>query len=169
MIDTGTNTKKILKGFEELDIELDSIAAIFFTHGDPDHIGGNALFPDTHFYIGKGSKVKEKNRYKFLGDGDIIEIGEIKIQAISTPGHRLGHTIYRIDDENLFTGDALRLKDGKVTPFLRMISSDYDKQVKSIHMIAELGGVKYMFTAHNGFTDRFWFAIQDWHLVKRKK
>ena len=166
LIDTGTNTKKIQTGFAELGIELNSVDAVFFTHGDPDHVGGNALFEDVQFYIGQESKVKEYERYIFVDDRDIIEIGEIKILAISAPGHRLGHTIYQIDDEYLFTGDALRLKKGKATPFLRMISSDYDTQVKSIHMIADLNNIKYVFTAHNGHTNNFEEAFQEWKVTK---
>ena len=162
LIDTGTSAKKLKKGLEFLNIDIHSISDVFFTHGDPDHIGGNSLFKNAQFHIGQESKVNNPTRYNFLQDKAIINIGEIKVQAISTPGHRLGHVIYKIDGECLFTGDALRLKDGYVTPFLRIISSDFDKQVESIKKIAQLEDIRYMFTAHNGYTTNFEEAFKEW-------
>ncbi len=169
MIDTGFSAKKVLEGLEQLKIEPNSISDIFFTHGDPDHIGGNSLFDHAQFYIGQKSKMDNPENYKFLDDNQIIEVGEIKIQAIDTPGHRLGHVVYKIDEEFLFTGDAIRLKDGLIKPFLRIISSDYGKQLKSIEKIAELDNITHLFTAHSGYTKDFEKAVSDWRKLKKKE
>jgi len=162
LIDTGTSAKKLKKGLDQIKIKPKSISDIFFTHGDPDHIGGNSIFHNAQFYIGEKSQVKDPENYKFLTNNEVIKIGEIKIEVISAPGHRLGHMIYRIDDEILFTGDALRLKKGVVKPFLRIISSDYNKQVETIQMISKLSNIEYMFTAHNGYTDDFKKSFDEW-------
>ncbi|MCE7749332.1 MAG: MBL fold metallo-hydrolase [Candidatus Heimdallarchaeota archaeon] len=168
LIDTGTSTKKLLKGLATIGIEPESISNVFLTHSDPDHIGGISLFSHAKRNIGEKSKVKNPEKYQFLDDGEITDVNGIKIHAISTPGHRLGHTAYIIDEEFLFTGDALRLKKGEVQPFLRIISSDFEKQKRTIEMLAELDNISILFTAHNGFTTNFDKAIENWKKVKRK-
>ncbi len=162
LIDAGTSTKKLIKGLTTIGIEPESISSVFLTHSDPDHIGGISLFSHAKIYFGEKSKIKNPEKYQFLHDGEIIDIERIKVQAISTPGHRLGHTAYIVDEEFLFTGDVLRLKQGEVKPFLRIISSDFDKQKKSIEMLAELDNISILFTAHNGFTTNFEKAIEKW-------
>ena len=49
-------------------------------------------------------------------DGDIFEIGDVKIKVIHTPGHTLESVCYLLIDENgndhaLFTGDTLFIGD----------------------------------------------------------
>ncbi|MGB9736240.1 MAG: MBL fold metallo-hydrolase [bacterium] len=48
-------------------------------------------------------------------DKEVINIGGVKIQAISTPGHASHHNVYLIDGA-LFTGDVggIRIKDGPI-------------------------------------------------------
>ncbi|MHA1515303.1 MAG: hypothetical protein ACTSPF_07195 [Candidatus Heimdallarchaeaceae archaeon] len=98
-----------------------------------------------------------------------MEVDGIKIQTISTPGHCLGHTAYIVDEEFLFTGDALRLKNGEVKTFLRIISSDFEKQKRTIEMLAELDNISILFTAHHGFTTNFDKAIEKWKKIKWKE
>ena len=162
MIDTGTSAKKLNQRLSIVGIEPQTITHIFLTHSDSDHIGGISLFDETKLFLGNRSKVKNPENYQFLADGEIIDIDGIKVQAISTPGHRLGHTVYVIDDEFLFTGDALRLKKGVIKPFLRIISSDFKNQLKSIKKISQIKNISILFTAHNGFTTNFEKAIEDW-------
>ncbi len=75
---------------------------------------------------------------------------------------RLGHTAYIVDEEYLFTGNALRLNKSVVKPFLRIISLDFKKQLKSIEMLSQLDNISILFTAHNGFTTNFEKAIENW-------
>ncbi|MHA1218760.1 MAG: MBL fold metallo-hydrolase [Candidatus Heimdallarchaeaceae archaeon] len=169
LIDTGTSTKKLLKGLTTIGIESESISNVFLTHSDPDHIGGISLLNHAKRNIGEKSKVKNPEKYQFLEDGKIIEVDGIKIQTISTPGHCLGHTAYIVDEEFLFTGDALRLKNGEVKTFLRIISSDFEKQKRTIEMLAELDNISILFTAHHGFTTNFDKAIEKWKKIKWKE
>lgn len=53
-----------------------------------------------------------------LGDGDMVMLGNIEIQAISTPGHALAHNAYLVSDHRrspepwfVLTGDALLVGD----------------------------------------------------------
>ena len=43
-----------------------------------------------------------------IGDEDVIEVGDLKLEAIHTPGHTPGSTSFLLDGEPLlFTGDTL--------------------------------------------------------------
>jgi glyoxylase-like metal-dependent hydrolase (beta-lactamase superfamily II) len=47
---------------------------------------------------------------RLLADGDVLDAGSIRVQAIATPGHTPACTTFLIDGR-LFTGDALFLPD----------------------------------------------------------
>ncbi|MHA1199906.1 MAG: MBL fold metallo-hydrolase [Candidatus Heimdallarchaeaceae archaeon] len=162
LIDSGTSAKKVSKALSNLGIKPESISHVFLTHSDPDHIGGLSLFSHAKIFFGEKAKIKNPEKYQFLDDGTIMEVDGIKLQAIATPGHRLGHTAFIIDEEFIFTGDALRLKKGVVEPFLTIISLDPEKQKRSIEMLSQLGNISILFTAHTGFTVNFDNAIEKW-------
>jgi len=42
-----------------------------------------------------------------VADGDLVEIGDVTIEAYETPGHTPGSVTYRVGDESLLTGDTL--------------------------------------------------------------
>lgn len=58
-----------------------------------------------------------------LYDKDILEVGNLKIKALHTPGHTLGHMSYAVYEENrdkaymVFTGDCLFMGDLGRTDF----------------------------------------------------
>jgi hydroxyacylglutathione hydrolase len=145
-----------------MNIIPDSIKNVFITHSDPDHIGSLSLFSEAQIYFGKDSKVDEPHNYTFLENNQIIMVGAIKVQAISTPGHRVGHMCYLIDNEFLFSGDLLRLKAVKIKPFFRFISSDTTLLLKSLQEIAKLENVKMVLTGHSGYTTEFDKSIERW-------
>lgn len=152
VIDAGSSVKGLQKEFLKVNINPEEITDVFITHTDPDHIGGLSIFKDAKTYFGKDSKLKIPDKFNLLGDNDIIMVGSINIQAISTPGHRRGHTSYLIDDEYLFSGDLLRLKAGVVKPFLKFISADFEQLLESLKKVAKLKNVKMLLTAHSGNT-----------------
>jgi glyoxylase-like metal-dependent hydrolase (beta-lactamase superfamily II) len=43
-------------------------------------------------------------------DGDTFSLGEVEVEAISTPGHTLESTCYLVDNKSLLTGDTLFIK-----------------------------------------------------------
>lgn len=164
VVDAGFSTKGMKKELMKMDIIPEKITDVFITHSDPDHIGGLSIFSTAQIYFGKDSKVQHHDNYKFVVNNELILVGAIKVQAISTPGHRLGHTCYLIDNEYLFSGDLLRLKAGKVKPFFKLISADFDQLLESIRKVAKIENVKMLFTAHTGYTTEFDNAIDKWKI-----
>ena len=100
-----------------LDINNSKLKFILETHFHADFISG-------HLELNKKYGVpiifghNAEPAYNFLGkkDGEIIEVGKVKIKIIHTPGHTLESVCYLLIDENgndyaLFTGDTLFIGD----------------------------------------------------------
>ena len=119
VIDPGSDYPKIK---ELLDKKGLIPRFIINTHGHIDHIGGNRDF-DLPVYIHKkdanfltnpllslaafyGSLGKSPKASRLLDDNDIIEIADIKLKVIHTPGHTPGG-ICLYYDGIVFTGDTL--------------------------------------------------------------
>jgi glyoxylase-like metal-dependent hydrolase (beta-lactamase superfamily II) len=123
VIDPGGDEEQILSEVERAGLTIDYIIA---THGHPDHVCGNrrlkeasgaplvmheadAVFfarPEVVKYFSMlGLESSPPADIQVLG-GDVITIGEEKLQVIHTPGHTPGGIcLYNIPD--LFTGDTL--------------------------------------------------------------
>ena len=149
------------------------------THSDGDHVAGISLFKNSVVYLSKqeeqllngeksrffifGNKI-DSEKYEFIKDQQVYTIAGIKIQGILTPGHTPGAMCYLINDTLLFTGDALRLNMGKVEKFYSLFNMNSETAALSIGKITRIPGVRYMFTAHNGYTHNFNDAVKDWSI-----
>ncbi|MCR4722423.1 MAG: MBL fold metallo-hydrolase [Eubacteriales bacterium] len=189
MIDAGYNYERLKEKMGWLDIDPASIQHIFITHQDTDHVGAlerdsGLLFRDATVYIGeienryltgevrrkvfhgviKLPLVKADNRKILLKDGQIITIGEIKIECILVPGHTWGHMVYLIDDEYLFTGDAIWFGADGGYSFLSTLAEDNKLAVRSLEALeSNLRSRERplkIITGHTGWTDDLAFAFR---------
>ncbi len=123
VIDAPADISELHKVIKELGA---NVKYILITHGHFDHIMGLSSLKkslDAPSAICKedlviSDNVNEFTRLfgvpditpptyeKFVKDGDVLEVGEMKINVIQTSGHTEGGVCYLIDD-NLFSGDTL--------------------------------------------------------------
>lgn len=162
LIDAGLSTSTLKNELQKLEINPKKISDVFLTHGDIDHRGGLSLFKTANIYFGEGTKIKHPERYKFLEDREMIEVGNIKVKAIKTPGHRSGHISYLIDNVYLFSGDLIRLKEGEVKPFFKFICDDFEEVCNSLKKIANLKNLEMILTPHHGYTTEFDKDLEKW-------
>jgi hydroxyacylglutathione hydrolase len=95
------------------------IVAVLETHVQADHVSGlPALVERTgaSAYLPAGADVEFD--HVALADGDVVELGNTKVQAIATPGHAAAHHAYLVGDRArvdepwfVLTGDALLVGD----------------------------------------------------------
>jgi glyoxylase-like metal-dependent hydrolase (beta-lactamase superfamily II) len=178
-IDAGNDKSTVQQELKKLNIGPDKITVVLLTHTDRDHVAGIPLFKKADIYLSKqeeqmlsGKKSRflvfvnkiDSKLYKLIDDQQIMNIGGMKIQGFLTPGHTPGSMCYLVNDTLLFTGDALRLTRGKVDTFYSFFNMDTEKATQSIAKIIRIPGVRYLFTAHNGYTDNFNSATKDWPL-----
>ncbi len=177
-IDTGYNEAIIKKGLDYNNIKPEDVKAVFFTHSDIDHQNAADLFYKAQFYFPKKENEMIENkipRFSFLpfiknsvcfknyvtvNDNDYLLIDNLKVRCISLPGHTLGSMGYIIDGKYLFSGDAFRIKNGKLSvPNHNLFIMDLNEMKKSIEKVSKLRGIKYIFSSHSGFTADFASAI----------
>ena len=157
--DTGISEAPIKQGFDALGYKPEHVECVFLTHTDRDHVGGLNLFKNANVYLSiDEEQMVNRTTPRFLGfvhnpplkktlqllnDGDIVEAGQTKIEALATPGHTPGSMSYLVNESILFAGDTLALKEGKVRPFSRlhlgdMIHMDIATQTESVKKLAQL-------------------------------
>jgi hydroxyacylglutathione hydrolase len=95
------------------------IVAALETHVQADHLSGlPALVERTRAtaYLPDGAGVEFE--HVRLADGEVVELGNTKLQAIATPGHAAAHHAYLVTDRArvdepwlVLTGDALLVGD----------------------------------------------------------
>ena len=117
LIDSGMkihNAKEIAQKLVSLPIEL------LNTHGDMDHVGSNGEFEK--FYMNPAETSNYYKTQKKTGcfipveDGDILDLGNRKLEIIHIPGHTPGSiAVLDIDNRILYGGDTVQ--DGSIFMF----------------------------------------------------
>ena len=126
VIDPGGDVDRIMGLLKDTDLELEYI---LLTHAHVDHIGGlqelknrtgvPVYMHEADLYmlmdgranqsVALGGPVVETETdklIKFVDDGDILELGELRLSIIHTPGHTEGGICIQVGDF-IFTGDTL--------------------------------------------------------------
>ena len=127
VIDPGFDgVKEAEKIMKAVDKEKLHVKYIVNTHGHSDHISGNRVLKEMtgaliliheldapmlvsserNFSYIYGEKATSPPADKLLREGDIINVGNIKLKVIHTPGHSKGG-ISLLCDDIVFTGDTL--------------------------------------------------------------
>lgn len=189
MIDAGYNYERLREKMGWLDIDPASIRHILITHQDTDHVGAletdsGQLFRDATVYISeienryltgetrrkvfhgfyKLPRVKMDNQKVLLKDGQVLRIGDIKIECILVPGHTWGHMVYLIDEKYLFTGDTIWFGADGGYSFISTLAEDNKLAVQSLEKLERnIRARKHptsVITGHTGWTDDLDFVFR---------
>ena len=126
VVDPGEPAEKLAGQLEGLELRW-----LVATHGHPGHVAGkDALKELTGASSAMGvadAKAFLRSADKYLVDGDELEFGSFRLQALFTPGHTPGSYCFLVGN-HLFTGDTLLAGGiGREMP-----GSDLRQQVMSI-------------------------------------
>jgi hydroxyacylglutathione hydrolase len=125
IIDPGDEASRIAMAVEGTGLDIGSIIV---THAHIDHVGAVAALTDEYacpvlmhaeaeemlealptqaMMMGvRFGKVPRVDRY--LEDDDTVEVGELRLRSLYTPGHAPGHLAFYLDEEGIvLSGDAL--------------------------------------------------------------
>ncbi len=117
LIDSGMNVhnaKEIARQLVSLPVEL------LNTHGDMDHVGSNGEFESFYMNPAEASNYYRTQRktgcFIPVEDGDILDLGNRKLEIIQIPGHTPGSiAVLDIDNHILYSGDTVQ--DGVIFMF----------------------------------------------------
>ena len=125
IVDPGDEAARIALAVEQTGLE---IGQILVTHAHIDHVGAVAALADEYacpvlmhaeaepmlqqlptqaMMMGlRFGKVPAVDRH--IQDGEILEVGSLKLESLYTPGHAPGHLAFYVESEGLvLSGDAL--------------------------------------------------------------
>lgn len=114
IIDPLRETKPYLERLERDNVQL---KYIFETHFHADFVSGHLdLSKATNAPIVYGPNANPTFTFIAAQDGEIFEVGDVKIKVLHTPGHTMESSCYLLIDENgiqhsLFSGDTLFIGD----------------------------------------------------------
>jgi hydroxyacylglutathione hydrolase len=103
VVDPSFNEQEITSVLKEQNL---SLRYIINTHGHMDHTAGNGQLKSTFGAKIVAHKLSKINKDVGVEDGDRIELGEVKIRVLHTPGHT-PDGICLLADGKLLTGDTL--------------------------------------------------------------
>jgi hydroxyacylglutathione hydrolase len=125
VVDPGDEAARIAMAVEQTGLEIGSIIV---THAHIDHVGAVAALVDEYacpvlmhaeaepmleqlptqaMMMGlRFGKVPTVDRH--IGEGETLEVGDLRLRPLYTPGHAPGHLAFYSEDEDLvLSGDAL--------------------------------------------------------------
>jgi sulfur dioxygenase len=122
------NTKKAIlvdPVLEQVDRDLQllrelnlSLQYCLETHIHADHITGTARLRELTGCLGMlPEETQVSCADRLIRDGEKLQMGEIVIEAIATPGHTDSHLAYRVNSDRVLTGDALFIRGCGRTDF----------------------------------------------------
>ena len=84
------------------------IEHVLETHTHADHVSGHGRFALEHGLPVAIHPLAEPD-YPFepLEDGQVVEVGAVRIRVVHTPGHRPEHCSFVVDDSLALTGDSM--------------------------------------------------------------
>jgi hydroxyacylglutathione hydrolase len=123
LIDACEDSQSILNKISELNLEL---VYLINTHGHGDHIAGNAEIirqtgaqlmihpldepylsdPQLNLSTWLGAKLESPPSDRLLNEGDMVELDDIQLKVLHTPGHTPGN-ITLVSGDVAFVGDVI--------------------------------------------------------------
>ncbi len=110
LIDTGVGSNELafqIQQFKNLPVK------VLFTHGDSDHVGDGADFPDRFMHPGEFDYYEMKNpnpvKMEPVWQGDLIKVGDYLFEVLHIPGHTPGSiALLERDKRFLIGGDSIQ-------------------------------------------------------------
>ena len=103
-VDSGAPVEPLLAAVDRLEVHP---TILLTTHAHADHVANHRLLEERYGLRVLASADEEVEGAEPLGHGEVVEAGDLRIEALRTPGHTQGMLAFVVDDEAVFTGDTL--------------------------------------------------------------
>ena len=167
VIDAGSDVSEVKRSLEQLSIAITDIRYVLLTHTDYDHVAALNLFSHAKIFMdadelkmidsstkrsifGRNELPVDAEDLTLINDGQELNLGGRKIEWIKTSGHTPGSASFLIDEQYLFTGDAIKVSGNVmgIHPF----TMDKEASRKTIRQLQDiLPRTRFLFTAHYGY------------------
>jgi hydroxyacylglutathione hydrolase len=107
IVDSGGPSQELLAAIERYGV---APTHLLLTHHHHDHVAENHVYKQ-RFGVEIVAHPLEAERLmdvdRTIEPGEVLEVGRLRIDALHTPGHTAGMLAFRVNDEEVFTGDTL--------------------------------------------------------------
>jgi hydroxyacylglutathione hydrolase len=103
-VDSGAPLEPLIAAVERLDVQ---VTHVLTTHAHSDHIAHHGEIEERFGATVVADIAETVPGAEPVGHGEVIETGELRIEALRTPGHSPGMLAFAVSGEVCFTGDTL--------------------------------------------------------------
>jgi hydroxyacylglutathione hydrolase len=103
-VDSGAPLEPLLAAIDRLDVQ---VTQLLTTHAHGDHVANHGELERRFGLRVLAAPEEEVDGAEPLGHGEIVEAGELRVEALRTPGHSRGMLAFLVNGEACFTGDTL--------------------------------------------------------------
>ena len=125
------------------------IERVLETHTHADHVSGHGRLALEHgIPVAIHSLAEAEYEHEALADGDEIQVGDVTIRVLHTPGHRPEHCAFVVDDKLVLTGDSLFVGDAARPDLAVAAIEGAENLFESLKKIAALGDGVEVYPGH---------------------
>jgi hydroxyacylglutathione hydrolase len=103
-VDSGAPIEPLLAAVERLEVHPTHLLT---THAHADHVANHGELERRFGLLVLAADEEGIDGAEPLGHGEMVETGELRIEALRTPGHTRGMLNFLVNGEACFTGDTL--------------------------------------------------------------
>jgi hydroxyacylglutathione hydrolase len=103
-VDSGAPIEPLLAAVDRLEVQ---VTHLLTTHAHGDHVANHELLVRRFGLHVLAASEENVEGAEPLGHGEVVETGDLRIEALRTPGHTPGMLSFVVGGETCFTGDTL--------------------------------------------------------------
>jgi glyoxylase-like metal-dependent hydrolase (beta-lactamase superfamily II)/rhodanese-related sulfurtransferase len=146
MVDPTFQIDQYVAAAEAADMRIERVLE---THTHADHVSGHGRFALEHGIPTSISALAEAEYpHEPLADGDVLDVGAVRIRVLHTPGHRPEHCAFVVDDRLVLTGDSLFVGDAARPDLAVAAREGAEDLFHSLRKLADLGDGLEVFPGH---------------------
>jgi glyoxylase-like metal-dependent hydrolase (beta-lactamase superfamily II)/8-oxo-dGTP pyrophosphatase MutT (NUDIX family) len=140
LVDPGDPTGEALdRSVEEARLRGGRIVAVALTHADPDHAAGAEALAEQlgiPVLVGPGGGLHLPYETRELVDGDSIDVGDVPLRVIATPGPRPDHIAFVIGEGSVVIAGDLDGRRGERSIFGAPDQAAWERSVAALRSVA---------------------------------
>jgi glyoxylase-like metal-dependent hydrolase (beta-lactamase superfamily II) len=103
-VDSGAPLEPLVEAVERLNVQATHLLT---THAHSDHVAHHDELEDQFGLTVAADPEEAVPGAEPLRHGDVLEVGDLRIEVLRTPGHTRGMLAFTVNGEGCFTGDTL--------------------------------------------------------------
>lgn len=149
VIDPGPLDEGHLRGVLATAGDERRVALVLLTHGHADHAEGAAWFAREAGCPVRALDPAHRLGSEGLADGDVVSVGDLRVDVIGTPGHTSDSLSFWLPDESsLLTGDTVLGRGTSVVAHPDGSLGAYLGSLRRLHALASDVGVSTVLPGH---------------------